>query len=562
MQENISGSKALILSLINEGVDTIFGYPGGTIMPIYDWLYKCDKIKHILVRHEQGAIHSAEGYARSTGKTGVCMATAGPGATNFVTGIADAMMDSTPIVCITAQVNADKLGSNFFQEADIIGITLPITKWSYQITKASEIQDTIKRAFKIANSGRPGPVVISIAKNAQVETTLYNDTNEKELCKSEITKELTLKLDKVAELINKSQKPLILAGHGITLSSSENLLNELVKKGNIPVATTLLGISSIEHDNPLYFGNVGMHGHLAPNKMTQQADVIFAAGMRFSDRTTGETKGYAPNAQIIHIDIDNAEINKNIKNVFSVNMDINSALEYINQKVESKNRNEWINFGKNIKEEEEETITKPELSNTSEGIKMAQVIDAVNKEYNYNYVAVTDVGQNQMFTARYAKFAKNRSFITSGGLGTMGYGLPAAIGVKVGNSQKDVVLFTGDGGFQMNIQELGTIKQDKIDIKIIILNNSYLGMVRQWQELFFEKRYSYTYLDNPCFQTIANAYNIKSEKVKSYNELTDAIHRMHKHNGAFILEIEVENMENVFPMVPAGANLDQIICNK
>lgn len=560
--KEITGSNALILSLIAEGTDTIFGYPGGTIMPIYDQLYSCNEIKHILVRHEQGAIHAAEGYARSTGKTGVCMATAGPGATNFVTGIADAMMDSTPLVCITAQVNADKLGSNFFQEADIIGITLPITKWSYQITKAEEIQDVIQRAFMIANQGRPGPVVISIAKNAQVEKVIYKANNNNYKTNCCIDNNHSSLLDKAIELINSAKKPLILAGHGITLSGSEILLKEFAHNGNIPVATTLLGISSISFDDTLYYGNIGMHGHLAPNKMTQEADVIIAAGMRFSDRTTGETDGYAPKAKIIHIDIDCAEINKNIKNVFSVNMDIKDALDYLNKRVCFKERQEWLNFGDRIKDEESKGIMSEELLPRRDKIKMAQVIDKVCAKALHNLLVVTDVGQNQMFAARYSKLASTRSFITSGGLGTMGYGLPAAIGAKVGNIDKQVVLFTGDGGFQMNLQELGTIKQEKIDVKIVILNNSYLGMVRQWQELFFNERYSYTHLDNPCFQTIAMAYGIKSSKVSKYKDLDKEIDVMLNHKGAFILEVEVENMENVFPMVPAGANLNQIMCNK
>lgn len=561
----VRGCKALLMSLMAEGVDTIFGYPGGTIMPLYDELYNyTDKINHILVRHEQGAVHAAEGYARSTGKVGVCMATAGPGATNFVTGIADAMMDSTPIVCITAQVNADKLGTNFFQEADTISITLPITKWSYQITKASEIPEVTAKAFYIAQSGKPGPVVISIAKNAQTETIDFN--YNREVLLKDIVKQMPQvpenEIDKAAKLINSSEKPLIIAGNGVSISGAENLLKELAEKGNIPVATTLMGISCIESSHPLYIGTVGMHGNIAPNAMTQQADVIIAVGMRFSDRVTGETKGYAPNAKIIHIEIDNAEINKNIKADLPLNGDAAAILSCLNKKIEYAERKEWFDFAENKHNEELGRIINPKLKSTAEEILMGQVVAKIAEIGKGESIIVTDVGQNQMFSARYSKFCNRRSWITSGGLGTMGFGLPAAIGAKTGNPQKSVVAILGDGGFQMNIQELGTILQSNIGVKIVLLNNSFLGMVRQWQELFFDKRYAFTHLVNPDFQKIMEAYNIPSQRITSSAEIDGAVRKMFETEGAYFLEVAVKEDENVFPMIPAGATLNEIIYEK
>ncbi len=561
----VKGTTALLKSLMAEGVDTIFGYPGGTIMPLYDDLYNyTDKINHILVRHEQGAVHAAEGYARSTGKVGVCMATAGPGATNFVTGIADAMMDSTPIVCITAQVNADKLGTNFFQEADMISITLPITKWSYQITKAAEIPEVIAKAFYIAQSGKPGPVVISITRNAQVESldfeydreALLKDfiKEEKEVAENDIVK--------AAELINNSKKPLIIAGNGVMISKAEKELKELAEKGNIPVATTLMGISCIESDHPLYVGTVGMHGNVAPNAMTQQADVIIAVGMRFSDRVTGETKGYAPKAQIIHIEIDNAEINKNVKAHLPLNGDASTILRRLNAYIKCTEHPEWIGFAAEKRKEELGRIINPKLQSSAEEILMAQVVDKLSKAVSGEAIIVTDVGQNQMFSARYSRFKHTRSWITSGGLGTMGFGLPAAIGAKTGNPDREVVAIVGDGGFQMNIQELGTIMQSDIGVKIVLLNNSYLGMVRQWQELFFNKRYAFTHLANPDFQTVMKAYGIPCCRVTNMDEIGGAIEEMFATSGPYFLEVAVKEDENVFPMIPAGASLDDIIYEK
>ncbi|MBQ3175223.1 MAG: biosynthetic-type acetolactate synthase large subunit [Bacteroidales bacterium] len=562
MEQNmVRGTKALLLSLMEEGVDTIFGYPGGTIMPLYDELYNyTDKINHILVRHEQGAVHAAEGYARTTGKVGVCMATAGPGATNFVTGIADAMMDSTPIICITAQVNADKLGTNFFQEADMISITLPITKWSYQITKASEIPEVMAKAFYIAQNGKPGPVVISIAKNAQVEMIDFK-YDKKELVKDiEIRRTLAenCEIEQAAKLINEAKRPLVIAGHGVAIANAEERLREFCEKGNLPVAATLMGVSVMNSFHPNYIGAVGMHGNIAPNRMTQEADVIVAVGMRFSDRVTGETRGYAPKAKVIHIEIDQSEINKNIKAHLPLRGDAAEILESLMEKIEYVERKEWFDLANELILEEDKRIFNPKLNSTEE-VLMGQVVAKITDLTGGNAIIVTDVGQNQMFSARYSKFVQHKSFVTSGGLGTMGFGLPAAVGTKVGNPDRQVIAILGDGGFQMNMQELGTIMQSGIDIKIVLLNNSFLGMVRQWQELFFNKRYAFTHLDNPDFQKVAQAYNIPSGKISRTSDIEAEVKKMLESEGAYFLEVEVKEEENVFPMIPAGATLDEMI---
>ena len=562
--ENIRGTEALLISLIENGVDTIFGYPGGTIMPFYDELFDHqDKINHILVRHEQGAVHAAEGYARSTGKVGVCVATSGPGATNFVTGIADAMMDSTPIVCITAQINADKLGTNFFQEADMVGITRPITKWNYQITDASEIAETMAKAFYIAQSGKPGPVVISITKNAQTERIDFCYDSKSML--KEIMKEKPQaseeQIEEAAQMLNRAKRPLIISGHGVIISNAEKELAELSVKGNIPVATTLLGISSIPTNFDRFVGTVGMHGNIAPNAMTQQADVILAVGMRFSDRVTGETHGYAKNAVIIHIEIDRAEINKNVNCELAINGDAKQTLARIAERVEHRDRSGWFAFAKEKMDYEKKKIMEPELK-TTEYLSMGQVVAKISEKTDARAIIVTDVGQNQMFSARYSRFRLPKSWVTSGGLGTMGFGLPAAIGAKTGNPDREVVAIVGDGGFQMNIQELGTIMQSHIGVKIVLMNNRFLGMVRQWQELFYNRRYAFTRLDNPDFQKIADAYNIASERVTKPEELDKAVEKMLGTPGAYLLEVAVREEENVFPMIPAGATLDGIVYEK
>lgn len=557
---NMNGAQAIIDALIEEGVDTIFGYPGGGIMPFYDQLYfNQDKINHVLVRHEQAAVHAAEGYARSSGKVGVCVATAGPGATNFVTGIADAMMDSTPIVCITAQVQKEGLGASSFQEADIISITLPITKWNYEVTSADEIAPMLAKAFRIAQSGRPGPVVISITKNAQTEMTDFHYKKESGAAKCQL---VDGNLDEAVQWINESKKPLLIAGHGVILSKAEDALEEFISKTNMPVATTMMGLSAIASDHPNFIGCVGMHGSHAPNRMTQQADLIIAIGMRFSDRVTGNVGGYARNARIIHVEIDPVEIGKVVRADLPIVGDARLVLESLNARdIQSQPRSDWWEFAREVEKKEKSRLTANQLSDKN-GLNMAIVVDTISKKVGNNSIVVTDVGQNQMFAARFSHFADRRSWISSGGLGTMGFGLPAAIGAKVANPEKNVIAYLGDGGFQMNIQELGTILQSNIGVKMVLMNNSWLGMVRQWQELFYDKRYSSTYLVNPDFQTLAKAYGIESVKVTSVGEMDVAIEKMMSTDGAFLLEACVDQEDNVFPMIPAGATIDKIFMDK
>lgn len=570
----ISGAEALIKSILEENVKTVFGYPGGTIIPLYNVLYDYkDKLRHILVRHEQGAVHAAEGFARATGQIGVCMATSGPGATNFVTGIADAMMDSTPIVCITAQVNVCNMGTNFFQEADMIGITSPITKWNYQITKASEIATIIPQAFYIAKSGRPGPVLISVTKNAQIEMTDFVYDRQAALDKMvrvvrpDKTKENESRIAEAIELLNNAKKPLIIAGQGVIISGAEQILAKCASKGQIPVACTLLGRSAMNFHDRYYIGMVGMHGNISANNMTQQSDVIMAVGMRFSDRVTGNTKGFAPNAKIIHIDIDKTEFNKNIIVDVKLHGDAKVMLEKICEGLESRDREEWRQFGYKKYDYEKEVVIDPKLN--SPVLNMAQVIDAINSHYvepmcetqeNYgkDVVLITDVGQNQMFAARYLNLTMKTGWVTSGGLGTMGFALPAGIGAKCGRPEAEVIVITGDGGLQMNIQELGTILQNKINVKIVLLNNSFLGMVRQWQDLFYEKRFAHTQLVNPDFSLICKAYDIQYRKVEKPEDLKSAIEEMAASKSAFFLEAVVDAEANVFPMIPGGQSLDDI----
>jgi len=556
----VNGAQAIINALLAEGVDTIFGYPGGGIMPFYDELYKNqDKIDHILVRHEQAAVHAAEGYARSCGKVGVCVATAGPGATNLVTGIADAMMDSTPVVCITAQVQKEGLGAASFQEADIISITLPITKWNYEVTSAEEIAPSLAKAFRIARSGRPGPVVISITKNAQTEMVDFRYERQEIQKVTEASEEL---LDKAVEWINASRKPLVIAGHGVTLAGAEDALERFVTKAGLPVATTMMGLSCIPSDHPNYVGCVGMHGSHAPNRMTQEADLIIAVGMRFSDRVTGNPAGYAPKARIMHIEIDPVEIGKTVRVDFPIVGDARKVLEGLaSGGLQCIPRGEWWTMARDVASKEVVQLTSAQLTD-SKGLTMALTVQRISMHVGNNKIVVTDVGQNQMFAARFSYFADRRSWISSGGLGTMGYGLPAAIGAKVANPDKTVIVFMGDGGFQMNMQELGTILQSKIGVKMVLMNNSWLGMVRQWQELFYGQRYSATELVNPDFQKIAQAYDIPSARVSSLDELDDAIEKMMQTDGPFLLEACVMPGENVFPMIPAGATIDKIFIDK
>ena len=558
---NMTGAQAIIDSLVAEGVDTIFGYPGGGIMPFYDQLhFNREKLHHILVRHEQAAVHAAEGYARSSGKVGVCVATAGPGATNLVTGIADAMMDSTPIVCITAQVQKEGLGASSFQEADIISITLPITKWNYEVTSADEIGPVMAKAFRIAQSGRPGPVVVSITKNAQTEMTDFTYVSEMNNYQAPGCEDS--KIDVLVDWINKSRKPLVVAGHGVTIAGAEDALDEFVTKAGLPVATTLMGLSCVRSDHPNYVGCVGMHGSHAPNRMTQQADLIIAIGMRFSDRVTGNPKGYAPKARIVHIEIDPVEMGKVVRVDLPINGDAKNVLEALLEKnLTCVPRGEWWTMAREVAAKEASRLTAAQLSD-NKGLNMAMVVQRISMLAGNDKIVVADVGQNQMFASRFSYFANKRSWIASGGLGTMGYGLPAAIGAKVANPDQEVIVFMGDGGFQMNMQELGTIIHNNIGVKMVLMNNSWLGMVRQWQELFYDKRYSFTYLENPDFQKIAQAYDIPSARVSSMEELDEAIEKMLQTEGAFLLEACVTSGENVFPMIPAGATIDKIFMDK
>lgn len=558
----IKGAEALLLSLIAEGTDTIFGYPGGQVIPIYDHLYHfTDRINHILTRHEQGAVHAAQGYARATGKVGVCLVTSGPGATNLVTGIADAMLDSTPLVCITGQVPCSLLGTDAFQEADTISMTMPISKWNYQVTQASEIPSAIARAFYIARSGRPGPVVIDISKNAQVEEFDFSYKPCIYLRSYKPHPELDLaQVDQAVQMINAAEKPLLLVGQGVKLANAESKLLEFAEAAGVPMASTLMGISAVPSNHPLFVGNLGMHGNLAANEMTQNSDLIIAVGMRFSDRVTGDVKNYAPHAKIIHIDVDAAELNKNIKADLPIHADAADALEAMKRGISYKDRSRWLALAAENNKKEFAEVVLPSTDPQGEYISMYDVVSTLAEVEKGDAVIVTDVGQNQMFSARYSKFNQTRSFITSGGLGTMGFGLPAAMGAKLGVPDREVVAIMGDGGFQMTMQELGTIMQNHIELKMIVLNNTYLGMVRQWQQLFFGKRYSFTQLENPDFPAIAAAYGIANRRVERLDDLKAAIQELADAPGAYFLEVDVLPEENVFPMVPAGASLSDTIC--
>lgn len=558
----IKGAEALLLSLIAEGTDTVFGYPGGQVIPIYDHLYHfTDRINHILTRHEQGAVHAAQGYARATGKVGVCLVTSGPGATNLVTGIADAMLDSTPLVCITGQVPCSLLGTDAFQEADTISMTMPISKWNYQVTQASEIPSAIARAFYIARSGRPGPVVIDISKNAQVEEFDFSYKPCIYLRSYKPHPELDLaQVDQAVQMINAAEKPLLLVGQGVKLANAESKLLEFAEAAGVPMASTLMGISAVPSNHPLFVGNLGMHGNLAANEMTQNSDLIIAVGMRFSDRVTGDVKNYAPHAKIIHIDVDAAELNKNIKADLPIHADAADALEAMKRGISYKDRSRWLALAAENNKKEFAEVVLPSTDPQGEYISMYDVVSTLAEVEKGDAVIVTDVGQNQMFSARYSKFNQTRSFVTSGGLGTMGFGLPAAMGAKLGVPDREVVAIMGDGGFQMTMQELGTIMQNHIGLKMIVLNNTYLGMVRQWQQLFFGKRYSFTQLENPDFPAIAAAYGIANRRVERLADLKAAIQELADAPGAYFLEVDVLPEENVFPMVPAGASLSDTIC--
>ncbi len=555
----ITGSEAVLRCLLHHGVDTIFGYPGGAIMPTYDALYDYrERVRHVLVRHEQGAAHGAQGYARVTGKAGVCLVTSGPGATNLVTGIADAMMDSTPLVCITGQVGRWFLGTDAFQETDIIGITMPITKWNYQITAAEEIPDVFAKAFAIAEGGRPGPVLIDITKNAQVEKFTFAPGCYKSRASRLPAPPSPETLSAAADLINESRKPLILAGHGILLSKAHEELRAFVEKSGIPVACTLQGLSCFPTRHPLYVGMLGMHGNYGPNVLTNEADLIIAVGMRFDDRVTGNLSKYATKAKVIHIDIDQAELNKNVKATVGICADAKRALHGLGSLVEAKERAAWLEEFRQCDQIEFEKVIRDELQPAQGKIKMSEVIHSLSELTKGEAITVTDVGQHQMVTARYYRYAKPDGWISSGGLGTMGFAIPAAMGAALAAGSRPVIAIAGDGGFQMTCQELGTIAQEKLPVKLIILNNNYLGMVRQWQELFFDGRYSFVHLQNPDFIKLADAFGIPGRKISEREDVQAALADMLAHEGPYLLEIEVEKHGNVFPMVPAGAGISDI----
>lgn len=562
MKTEITGSEALIRSLISEGVDTIFGYPGGAIMPVFDSLYDYrDRLNHILVRHEQGATHAAQGYARTSGKVGVALVTSGPGATNAITGIADAMLDSTPIIVISGQVVSSLLGSDAFQEADVVGITQPICKWSYQIRRAEDIVWAVSRAFYIAANGRPGPVVLDMAKDAQINK-IENFKYKKATFIRSYQPKADVKpqeIEAAAQIINNAKKPLALVGQGVILGNAEKELLALIEKAGIPTASTVLGLSAIPSDHPLQVGMLGMHGNVGPNLKTNECDVLIAIGMRFDDRVTGDLDTYAKQAQIIHFDIDKAEINKNVQVTARVLGDVKDTLPEVTKLLNNNSHTEWLNEFKVCEKIEYDAVIDNELYPASGKLKMGEVINKVTEATNNNAVLVTDVGQQQMMALRYFKYSQSRSVVTSGGLGTMGFGLPAAIGAKFGTPDRTVCLFVGDGGIQMTIQELGTIMQYGVDIKIILLNNHFLGMVRQWQELFFDERYSQTEMTNPDFVKIAEAYNIPARKIEDRNELDDAINEMLSHKGCYLLDVQVETKGMVYPMVPAGTCVTNIL---
>lgn len=558
MSEKITGAEALLRSIEAEGVDTVFGYPGGAIIPVFDRLYDHkDKLRHILVRHEQGATHAAQGYARVSGKTGVVFVTSGPGATNVITGLSDAMMDSTPLVVITGQVSSESLGSDAFQETDVIGITQPVTKWSHQIRNAEEIAWAVSRAFYIASTGRPGPVVLDFAKNAQNELIEWSEYKKCKFIRSyipypEVDEE---EVAEVADIINKAERPLIISGHGVMIAEAEQELIALAEKADIPVSTTLLGLSTIPTSHKLNKGMLGMHGNVAPNMATNRCDVLIAIGMRFDDRVTGDVKEFAKQSKIVHIDIDESEFNKNIKADATVLGDAKSVLTKLLPKVKETQHAEWLASFVDDEQLEQEKVINKEVFPQDGDLKMGEVVYKVSKAAGDNAILVTDVGQNQMMSSRYFQYSVPKSIVTSGGLGTMGFGLPAAIGSKIGAPERPVCFFVGDGGIQMTIEELGVILQYGVAVKIIILNNNFLGMVRQWQDIFYNKRYSETPMINPDFVALAKAYGIKAEDVLKREDLDGAINRMMTCDGAYVLNVNIETEGYVFPMVPAGSTM-------
>ncbi len=560
-KEVITGAEALMKSLIHHDVKTIFGYPGGSIMPVFDSLFDYGKeINHILVRHEQGAVHAAQGFARASGDVGVCLVTSGPGATNTITGIADAMIDSTPVVVIAGQVGVNFLGTDAFQEVDLVGITQPITKWSYQIRSAEDVPWAVARAFYIAKSGRPGPVVLDFAKNAQVEKALYKET-KLDFIRSYVPVPDTdpQSIIDAAELINSAERPLILVGQGVELGNAQEELKQFIEKADIPAGCTLLGLSALPTEHPLNKGMLGMHGNLGPNINTNKCDVLIAVGMRFDDRVTGNLATYAPQAKVIHFDIDPSEIDKNVHADIAVLGDCKDTLTAVSKLLQSKKHKEWIDSFEDYEKVELEKVIRPELHPKSDSLSMGEVVRAVSDATNHQAILVTDVGQNQMMAARYFKYSQHRSIITSGGLGTMGFSLPAAIGATFGAPHRTVCSFMGDGGLQMNIQELGTIMEQKAPVKIIMLNNNFLGNVRQWQAMFFNRKYSFTPMLNPDYMKIASAYDIPSRRVMTREELKDAIAEMLATDGPYLLEACVIEEGNVLPMTPPGGSVNQML---
>lgn len=559
--QTMSGSKAVIECLLAEDTEVIFGYPGGAIMPIYDALYDYkDKVEHILVRHEQGGIHAGQGYARTSGKTGVVFATSGPGATNLVTGLADAQIDSTPLVCITGQVFAHLLGTDAFQETDVINITTPVTKWNYQVTDANEIPSVLAKAFYIARSGRPGPVLIDITKNAQIQQFEFPGYEKCTHVRSYRPKPIVRKeyIEEAAALINSAEKPFVIFGQGVILGEAEKEFANFIEKGNLPAAWTIMGESAIPTDHPLGVGMLGMHGNYGPNVLTNECDVLIAVGMRFDDRVTGRLDKYAKQAKVIHLDIDPAEIDKNVKTTVAVWGDCKETLPLLTSLLKEKDNTAWINKFKQYAKEETEQCIEPEMNPQGEVMSMAEVLKALNELTNGDAVIVTDVGQHQMVACRYAKFNQTRSNVTSGGLGTMGFGLPAAIGAKYGAPDRTVVAIIGDGGFQMTLQELGTIMQFGAAVKILILNNEFLGMVRQWQQLFHDKRYSFVNITSPNYIMLAQSYGIAGQKIDKRDDLKAALKTMLDHDGSYLLEVMVGKENNVFPMVPQGCSVSEI----
>ncbi len=556
----MSGAEAVVKCLLAEGVDLIYGYPGGAIMPVYDEFYKYKKeLHHVLTRHEQGAVHAAQGYARVSGRVGVAIATSGPGATNLVTGIADAQIDSTPLVCITGQVGSNLLGSDAFQETDIISISIPVTKWNHQITRASEIPEVLAKAFYIAKSGRPGPVLIDITKDAQFGELDFEYKKCKEVRSYTPVPKIDLsKIRAAAELINKAKKPFVVFGQGVTLGQAEEEFKVFIEKAEIPSASTLLGLSALPTKHNLNMGMVGMHGHYAPNVLTNECDVLIAVGMRFDDRVTGNLETYAKQAKVIHFEIDPSEIDKNVKTDIAVLGNVKESLAEIIPMINKNSHKSWVQKFKDLYQIEYKEVIDAQLNSSHSSLTMAEVIQALNKETHGNAVIVSDVGQHQMIACRYANFTQSRSKITSGGLGTMGFALPASIGAKMGAPNREVVAVIGDGSFQMNIQELGTILQTKVPVKIIVLNNEFLGMVRQWQELFFDRRYASTIMTNPDFVKIAEGYGLHANRVSKRENLSKAIADMMASKESYFLEVKVENEGNVFPMIPTGATVSDV----